>query len=79
VIDTISNAMGKRSMAQDPRQKFVSDAMTDYSAKRAAAGQDIGKPGKNFSKIEASAAKRYGSVEAGKRVAGAVLNKLRRR
>ncbi len=50
---------------------------TNYSAKRAAAGKDIGKPGKNFSKIAASAGKKYGSVAAGKRVAGAILNKLR--
>lgn len=49
----------------------------NYSAKRATAGKDIGKKGKNFSKIATSAAKRYGSAEAGKRVAGAILNKLR--
>ncbi len=49
-----------------------------YSAKRAAAGKDIGKPGKNFAKIAAKAAAKYGSVAAGKRVAGAVLAKLRR-
>lgn len=48
-----------------------------YSAKAARAGKDIGKPGKNFAKIEASAAARYGSKEAGARVAGAVLKKLR--
>lgn len=48
-----------------------------YSAKAAAAGKDIGKPGKNFSKIAASAGKKYGSSTAGKRVAGAILNKLR--
>lgn len=48
-----------------------------YSAKQARAGEDIGKPGKMFSKIAASAAKRYGSEEAGKRVAGAILKKLR--
>lgn len=50
-----------------------------YSAKAAAAGKDIGKPGKNFSKIAASAGKEYGSAAAGKRVAGAVLAKLRRK
>ena len=50
---------------------------TNYSAKRAAAGQDIGKPGKQFSKIATSAGKKYGSKAAGKRVAGAILNKLR--
>ena len=49
-----------------------------YSAKAARAGKDIGKPGKAFSKIAASAAKRYGSEERGKKVAGAVLAKLRK-
>lgn len=48
-----------------------------YSAKAAAAGKDIGKPGKNFAKIAASAGKKYHSAEAGKRVAGAILKKLR--
>ena len=52
-------------------------ATKSYSAKAARAGKDIGKPGKNFSKIASSAAKRYGSKEAGERVAGAVLAKLR--
>ena len=49
----------------------------DYSAKKARAGKDIGKKGKNFSKIAKSAAKKYGSKEAGERVAGSILNKLR--
>jgi len=48
-----------------------------YSATAARAGKDIGKPGKMFSKIAASAAKKYGSEERGKKVAGAVLAKLR--
>lgn len=39
-----------------------------YSAKAAAAGKDIGKPGKQFGSIAA---------KAGQRVAGAILNKLR--
>lgn len=51
--------------------------MKSYSAKSAAAGKDIGKPGKNFAKIEKSAAKEYGSKAAGARVAGAVLKNLR--
>jgi len=49
----------------------------DYSAKKAAAGKDIGKPGKNFSKIADKAGKEYGSKAAGERVAGAVLKNLR--
>ena len=49
-----------------------------YSAKAAAAGKDIGKPGKMFKKIAKGAAARYGSMEKGKKVAGAVLAKLRK-
>lgn len=48
-----------------------------YSAKMARKGEDIGKPGKNFAKIEKKAAKEYGSKAAGERVAGAVLAKMR--
>lgn len=48
-----------------------------YSAKSARAGKDIGKPGKNFSKIAAKASKEYGSKKAGQRVAGAILAHLR--
>lgn len=51
--------------------------MKSYSAKQARKGKDIGKPGKNFAKIAASAGKKYGSKEAGKRVAGAILAKIR--
>ena len=39
-------------------------------------GEDVGKPGKGFEKIAKSAAKRYGSEEAGKKVAGAILKKV---
>jgi len=58
----------------------IIDAILDeasYSAKAARAGKDIGKPGKAFAKIAASAGKRYGSKERGEKVAGAVLAKLR--
>ena len=49
-----------------------------YSAKSARAGKDIGKPGKAFAKIAKGAAERYGSEEKGKKVAGAILAKLRK-
>ena len=39
-------------------------------------GEDVGKPGKGFEKIAKSAAKKYGSEEAGKKVAGAILKKV---
>ena len=56
----------------------VAEASTgDYSAKKARAGKDIGKPGKNFEKIAKSAGEKYGSKERGEKVAGAVLAKLR--
>lgn len=45
----------------------------NYSAKAAAAGKDIGKPGKNFAKIAAKS----GGGQKGKRIAGAILAKLR--
>jgi len=61
--------------AMKKREHGVSE--TSYSAKAARAGKDIGKPGKNFSKIAKGAAERYGSKAAGERVAGAVLKKLR--
>lgn len=58
--------------------KMEEDSTGDYSAKKARAGKDIGKPGKQFSKIAASAGKKYGSKERGEKVAGAVLAKLRK-
>jgi hypothetical protein len=60
-----------KSAEADGRLKKESTG--DYSAKKAAAGKDIGKPGKNFAKIEKSA----GGGEKGKKIAGAVLAKLR--
>jgi hypothetical protein len=39
-------------------------------------GEDIGEKGMNFKKIQKDAAKRYGSEEAGKRVAGSVLKNI---
>lgn len=48
-----------------------------YSAKAARAGKDIGKPGKSFSMIAKKAGERYGSEEKGKKVAGAILAKIR--
>jgi hypothetical protein len=62
-----------------PKSKLVESievaerATGDYSAKKGAAGKDLGKPGKNFAKI----AKSSGGGEKGQRIAGAVLAKLR--
>jgi hypothetical protein len=62
-------------MKKAAKEKNIDEA--DYSAKKAAAGKDIGKPGKAFGTIAKDAAKRYGSKEKGEKVAGAVLAKLR--
>ena len=61
----------------DDDKKLEERSTGDYSAKKARAGKDIGKPGKQFSKITRSAGKKYGSKAAGERVAGAVLKKIR--
>jgi hypothetical protein len=66
--------------ASAPKSKLAESldvAEAGYSAKAGRAGKDLGKPGKNFSKIAKSAGEKYGSKAAGERVAGAVLNKLR--
>lgn len=70
-----ATAMQFKKDVEDGKIKIGEKA--DYSAKKARAGKDIGKPGKNFKKISKDAAKRYGSKEAGDRVAGAILAKMR--
>jgi len=72
---TIAESAKVQAVAKSPLTQALNEG--DYSAKKAAAGKDIGKPGKAFGKIAKSAGERYGSKAAGERVAGAVLNKLR--
>lgn len=50
-----------------------------YSAKAGRAGKNLGKkgPGTGFASLAKKAAKEYGSEESGKRVAGAILKKIR--
>jgi hypothetical protein len=70
--------LAKKQELTESTQPAVAEGSTgDYSAKKASAGKDIGKPGKMFSKIAKSAGERYGSKERGEKVAGAVLAKLR--
>jgi hypothetical protein len=64
-------------------QAHVTDEVANYFYRKNGSafgdldeGEDEGKPGKNFAKIAKDAGKRYGSKEAGERVAGAVRNKL---
>jgi len=51
----------------------MNKAQRSATVKKAVAGKDIGKKGKNFEKIAEKAAAKYGSKEAGKRVAGAIM------
>ena len=55
--------------SKEGKEKMVDEA-------RFKKGTDIGKKGPGFAKIEKSSAKKYGSEEAGKRVAGAILKKV---
>ena len=79
--DVIAGRLGKDQMGGKKKVKEDVEELDEkagYSAKSARAGKDIGKKGKTFSKIAASAGKKYGSKAAGERVAGAVLAKLRK-
>jgi len=67
-INKIKEMMGL-AKKEKGQEKMVDEA-------RFKKGTDIGKPGKGFAKIEKAAAKRYGSEEAGKKVAGAILKKV---
>jgi hypothetical protein len=53
--------------------KGISAGKRSATVKAAKAGKDIGKKGKRFAEVAAKAAKRYGSAEAGKRVAAAAM------
>ena len=48
-------------------------------SKKARDGKNIGKPGKNFDKVADKAAKKYGSKEAGEKVAAAAMWKNAKR
>lgn len=71
----IKQSIGKGEMSLAGGE--LGEDAEDYSATKARAGKDIGKPGKQFAKIAKSAGERYGSAEKGKKVAGAILAKLR--
>ena len=68
----------KKALADKKKGAVKEGSTGDYSAKKARAGKDIGKPGKNFEKIAKKAGKAYSSKERGEKVAGAVLAKLRK-
>lgn len=58
------------------RQKLAKLMKIELDEARFKKGADIGKKGPGFAKIEKAAEERYGSEEAGKKVAGAILKKV---
>ena len=76
--DPGSDDVADKKMKRDAKKKVKEASTGDYSAKKARAGKDIGKPGKQFAKIAKTAGEKYGSKERGQKVAGAVLAKLRK-
>lgn len=66
----------KSAMYAIATEKAKKLAETDIEEARFKKGEDVGKPGKGFEKIVKSAAKQYGSKEAGAKVAGAILKKV---
>lgn len=69
-ISRLKNLAGLDEAA--PSAGLTSKEKTEI-VKKAKKGEDIGEPGKTFSKIAKAAAERYGSEEAGRRVAAAVM------
>lgn len=57
----------------DERAKYGTKAGRRRLAKKIRAGKDVGKEGKHFEEIAKEAGERYGSEEAGKRVAAAMM------
>ena len=76
VTKTAHGVKHEKAHAKDDDKDDLDEGSTgDYSAKKARAGKDIGKPGKQFAKITKSAEK-YGARDP-EAVAGSVLKKLR--
>lgn len=64
------------AIATEKAKKVAEELAKKLKEARFEKGEDVGKPGKGFSKIAKGAAEKYGSEEAGKRVAGAILKKV---
>jgi hypothetical protein len=72
-IQAMADKMG---ISQEELFKLLLKKLGGLDEARFKKGTDIGKPGRGFEKIAKAAGKEYGSEEAGKRVAGAILNKV---
>ena len=66
-------------LAEEKPSAGLSKKKKSAISKKAQAGGDIGKKGKGFDKVADAAAKRYGSKEAGEKVAAAAMWKNAKR
>ena len=73
LLDEMMNDESCSDLDEDKPSSGLSKKKKSKIAKDAKAGKDIGKKGKGFKKVAAKAAKRYGSKEAGDRVAAAAM------
>jgi hypothetical protein len=64
------------AIATEKAKKVAETIAKELKEERFEKGTDIGKKGAGFAKIAKTASKEYGSEEAGKRVAGAILKKV---
>jgi flavodoxin len=64
------------AIATEKAKKVAEIIAKELKEERFEKGTDIGKKGAGFAKIAKAASKEYGSEEAGKRVAGAILKKV---
>ena len=65
--------MAKEPISKKPGMKLLTGKERSSLAKRAVAGKDIGKKGNGFEKVAKAAEKKYGSKEAGEKVAAAAM------
>ena len=72
-------AMAKAELSEEKPSSGLSKKQKSAIAKKSAKGGDVGKKGKNFDKVASKAAKKYGSKEAGERVAAAAMWKNAKR
>jgi len=63
----------KQVLAESKPSAGLTKKEKSSAVKKAKAGKDFGKKGKNFKKVEKKAEKEYGSKETAKKVAGAAF------
>ena len=71
--EPMKKAIKDKAMKEAAPSAGLSKAKKSATVKKAKAGGDIGKPGKGFKKVADKAAKKYGSKEAGEKVAAAAM------